>query len=299
MSGFNFEVSKLLEVTDCNLVRECPDSRIYIVTNAANKRYIVKELLTPKRIKKMRKEIVVCSRIKEQYPDFPCEIPQETELEGFFIQNYMPGDHYLNLKIGSLEKKKIASQLVEVLIKLHNVTVKEEQQISTAEWVVLMIRTIKESLQIIKNFKVVDEEKLYLLSKWMIDTLSCCHIRRPMTYVHNDLNKENIIIYKSANQLKVSLIDFEKTIVGDSLKDISKLIWLFRADREFGNIFWKKYCERVGSQDINLLKVYWCLDMLGHIERYNELIKLDNWARYLNEEVEIINEIVQQDYRIW
>ena len=300
MSGFNFEISKLLEVTDCNLVRECSDSKIYIVTNASKKRCcIVKELLTPKRIQNMRKEIVVCSRIKEQYPDFPCEIPQETELERFYIQNYLPGDHYLNIEFSSIEKIEIASQLVDILIKLHNVTVKEEQQISTTEWVVLLIKTIKESLQIIKVLKIVDEEKLHLLSKWMIDTLDCCHIRCPMTYVHNDLNKENIIIDKSSDKLVVSLIDFEKTIVGDPLKDISKLIWLFRADSEFGDIFWKLYCERVGTQDINLLKVYWCLDILGHVERYNELIKLDNWDRYLNEEIEILNEVIQQDYRIW
>ena len=59
-----------------------------------------------------------------------------------------------------------------------------------------------------------------------------------MVYVHNDLNKENIIINNKEEDLKVYLIYFEKVIVADPLKEICKLIWLFRADPEFGNIFW-------------------------------------------------------------
>ena len=137
------------------------------------------------------------------------------------------------------------------------------------------------------------------VSYWVRNLFTSLKINDSLSIVHNDLNKDNILIDNSKNKINIGIIDFERAIIADPLKDVSKLIWIFRKDSKLGDIFWKQYCNEMESANIDVLKLYWVIDILGHLSMYDKLICKNGWKKYLKEEIDILKNIVKDDYKLW
>ena len=279
------------------LICSCDDSRIYEYVEDG-KHYIRKEILTPVRTQSMYKEIEFCKKIKLKFPDFPCVIPTKMGKDNVFIQEYISGKHYLDLHLNKSQKRMIAQQLISNIDKIEMIEVDKIDDISISQWKTDLEEKSLERIKSITNHKIIDEEYKEYILRWLIKHIGNISDTIQPVYVHNDLNKENIIINCDAENIRVFFIDFEKFTVADPLKEISKLVWLFRADPELGDIFWEEYCiNHPASKEI--LKVYWVFDILLHLEKYNDLIHLPGWKKYLEEEIEILSRVTEDDFQIW
>ena len=282
---------------DIKLIRSCNDSIIYEYVEDG-KHYIKKEILTPVRIQSMYREIEFCKKIKRKFPDFPCVIPMKTEKDNVFIQEYIKGKHYLDLFFTKSQRRIIAKQLISNIDKIEMIDVDKTDIISIGQWKTYLQEKSIERVKSIINHNIIDEEYMDYLLRWVLKNIGNISDNISPVYVHNDLNKENIIIYCDADIISVYFIDFEKFTVADPLKEISKLVWLFRADPELGDVFWEEYSiTHMVSKEV--LKVYWVFDILLHLEKYNELIQLPGWKKYLEEEIEILTRVTEEDYQIW
>lgn len=280
------------------LIKESRDSRVYIVHTSENEKKILKKLLTPERIAGMQKEIKICRKIKSVYTDFPCSIPYKIN-DSSYIQNYIAGRHYSDFLFNSEQKAEISRQIIKLLYMLEGIEIEKNEQITWKEWKADLLQQLDKSKNAVEDYKLLDKAVLENTCGWIKEQLNTGFFSGKMVYVHNDLNKENIIINLSNNEIKVSFIDFEKLIVADPLKDISKLIWLFRADRELGDIFWQQYTKLMGSRNLLLLKAYWGLDIMKHLGNFYWLIEQAGWKKYLNEEMKIIEHFTEDNYKIW
>lgn len=279
------------------LIRDCKDSRIYEYIDKRG-HYIVKEILTPMRMRNMQKEIKICQKIKHRFPDFPCVIPKSTEIESVFYQEYIEGNHYLELALDSKQKKKIVEKLIFCIDRIEMIDVDEQDYITGQQWKEYLRRIIEERVDNIIKINIMENRVIDNIFAWInrqVDSIS--NMLQPV-YVHNDLNKENIIVNCNKKEIEVYLIDFERVTVADPLKEISKLVWLFRSDTEFGDIFWKEYCINHNAS-LEVLKAYWVYDILYHIEKYDDLIQISGWEKYLEEELGILSRVTEDDFKIW
>lgn len=280
-----------------SLLRDCKDCRIYEY-KSDNNHFIIKELLSPARVSRMKKEITFCSKLKKRFPDFPCVIPHPTHKETIYYQDFIEGQHYLDLALSCEQKEKIVKIILQCIQRIELIDIGIEDYISVQQWKALVERNITQFACDIKKYEIIEHCTLDKVCLWLKSVIKRISSEIKMVYVHNDLNKENIIINNKEEDLKVYLIDFEKVIVADPLKEISKLIWLFRADPEFGNIFWDEYSKnRKASKEI--LKGYWVYDILLHLKKYNDLLQITGWKTYLNEEINILSKVVEDDYKLW
>lgn len=279
------------------LIRKCKDSQIYeYIGNDGH--FIIKKLLTSTRIESMYKEIAICSKLKNAFSDFPCVIPIKTENESIFRQEYIEGKHYLELTLNISHKKAIAQKLLCCIEKMQKIEVDKQDYISGIQWKKQLRENISNRIEKISKLNIIDAgiiNNVYIWMNTQVDKIS--NDINPV-YIHNDLNKENIIINIETDEIKVYMIDFEKISVADPLKEISKLVWLFRADKEFGDVFWKEYTQ-IYSASIETLKVYWVFDILNHLEKYNDLMQLSGWQKYLEEEIEILSKVTEDEYKLW
>lgn len=279
------------------LIKECKDSRIYEYVDS-KRHYIVKELLTKNRIEGMDKEIAICKQIKKIFPDFPCVIPKRTGKKSVFIQDYIVGKHYLEWKLNTVQKTEIVKQLIYWINKLEKVEINAQEQITGLQWKNIFQKTANNRIRRIKELGIINVDIINDIFFWMqkqIKRISCDI--RPV-YIHNDLNKENILINIKDEKVKIFFIDFEKVMVADPLKEVSKMVWLFRADNELGNIFWEEY-SRINYSDLKVLKAYWVFDILYHLEKYNDLKKVKGWDKYLEEEIEILETVTEDNFKLW
>lgn len=279
------------------LIKECNDSRIYLVID--DKKYILKELLTQDRLQKMEKEILICKNIKSCYPNFPCVVPKKTDYENTFVMDYIEGRPYLEWNFDFKQKVEITRQIIYWLNLFEAMPVDDKDYVTNKQWKEQLLDEISNRINHISQLSIVGSSILKSVKMWLEYQINNIQYDIKFVYVHNDLNKENMIFNIVENKIKVSFIDFEKTIIADPLKEISKLVWLFRADREFGDIFWNEYIQINGYKSKTLLKAYWLYDILYHLKKYSELILIPGWKKYLDEEIAILSEATEDNYRLW
>ncbi|WP_270771131.1 aminoglycoside phosphotransferase family protein [Intestinibacter bartlettii] len=289
--NYKIYYSKILKVTE-----ECV---IYYVLGENNKQGIIKVLTSKDRIKRMQYEIEICKKIKEECNEFPCVVPRSSYLEGVYYQNYIIGKSYFEVKPTNIQKYEIANQLVRILEILKGISYKNIKNIDDTPWKERISNMIIKYINKIYSNKIIEKKDVQNVYDWIKDLFKSLEISDELSIVHNDLNKDNILIDKTKSKINIGIIDFERAIIADPLKDVSKLIWIFRKDNELGNIFWKLYCREMGSTNMDNLKLYWSIDILRHLSMYNQLNSINIWKKYLKEEVDILKNIVKDDYRLW
>lgn len=120
--------------------------------------------------------------------------------------------------------------------------------------------------------------------------------------VHNDLDAGNIIVSTSEGKTTLSgIIDFERFIFADPLKEFSRFIWLLRRNAGLGNWLWERYAKLFGLSDNSLisLELYWLLDLLNQICN-EQLLKVDKkWREYLPENKAVVAGMISGDFELW
>lgn len=120
--------------------------------------------------------------------------------------------------------------------------------------------------------------------------------------VHNDLDAGNIIVSTSDGKTALSgIIDFERFIFADPLKEFSRFIWLLRRNAGLGNWLWERYAKLFGLSDNSLisLELYWLLDLLNQICN-EQFLKADKkWREYLPENKAVVASMISGDFELW
>ena len=117
-----------------------------------------------------------------------------------------------------------------------------------------------------------------------------------MVLLHNDLNASNIL-YNNENGL-VSFIDFERWIIGDPIKEYSKLIWLLRKNKYMRRAFFDlKRNFLLDNDESMLLKAYFYFDILYHFSLFDRIKNMGNWPQFFAEEFLIVKNF--NDNGLW
>ena len=101
--------------------------------------------------------------------------------------------------------------------------------------------------------------------------------------------------------VKCKIFDFEWCIIGDPIKDLSKLVWTFKKYPVFKEIFFSFYkkkfffLEKIGKK----LEIYWIYDMVRHIYQEKKLLKIKGWEQYLAEEKNILENYFKKEDDKW
>ena len=120
--------------------------------------------------------------------------------------------------------------------------------------------------------------------------------------VHNDLDAGNIIVSTSEDKTALSgIIDFERFIFADPLKEFSRFIWLLRRNPGLGNWLWERYAKLFGLSNNSLisLELYWLFDLLNQICNEQYLKADKEWLEYLSENKAIIAGMINGEFELW
>lgn len=120
--------------------------------------------------------------------------------------------------------------------------------------------------------------------------------------VHNDLDAGNIIVSTSEAKTALSgIIDFERFIFADPLKEFSRFIWLLRRNTGLGNWLWESYARLFGLSDNSLisLELYWLFDLLNQICTEHFLKADKKWREYLPENKTIVAGMIRGEFELW
>lgn len=120
--------------------------------------------------------------------------------------------------------------------------------------------------------------------------------------VHNDLDAGNIIVSSSAGIVTLSgIIDFERFIFAEPLKEFSRFIWLLRRNAGLGDWLWERYSRVFGLSDKSLirLELYWLFDMLNQIYNEHNLKADKKWQKFIPENKAIITSMIRGDFELW
>ena len=120
--------------------------------------------------------------------------------------------------------------------------------------------------------------------------------------VHNDLDAGNIIVSTSKGKTALSgIIDFERFIFADPLKEFSRFIWLLRRNEGLGNWLWERYTKLFGLSNNSLisLELYWLFDLLNQICNEQYLKADKEWLEYLSENKAIVAGMISGEFELW
>lgn len=120
--------------------------------------------------------------------------------------------------------------------------------------------------------------------------------------VHNDLDPGNIIVSTAGGKTTLSgIIDFERFIFGDPLKEFSRFIWLLRRNPGLGNWLWKRYAAlfQLSEKSLISVEIYWLYDMLNQTLNERELITDIKWRQYILENKQIISAMLSGEFKLW
>ncbi len=295
-----------LTILESKVLKESKECILYKIVNIDKKKYIIKHLLSENRNERMFKEIAVCKHIKEQVSEFPCVIPLKCDCSmgmSIYLQEYLDGESYFNVISTSDEKKEFSKELIKKLVLLRNIQIDKllKQKIFSCsnKWKDYLLKQMAMyKLEIDKNsnlsYKQIDNAY-----SWFVMQSERLENIEKISLIHNDLNKDNIVVVKEKGKITIGLLDFERAILGDSLKDVSKLIWIFRRDKELGDLFWKEYTAKSNKTDYIRLKMYLCFDIFNHLSQYDVLCNDFMWRNYICEELDILKYIEKDEFKLW
>ena len=277
-----------------------PDIDTYILYSQQGK-YIVKYFKSPDAIVRMSRTKRLLTAIKSVRPDFPCIVPEmlyETAGESIYVEEYVDGILMGKADFSEANMMAVCSCIVGYMRDL-----RELGCFGYAPDGFRWRRFLSDFAE--RRFAAVMELGLWGASvfreffAYIRESVSILSEPERLCIVHNDLNPDGNILVDLSKGLKVHVIDYEKWILGDCVKDISKMIWYFRRHKKFGDCFIDMYSEAVCVPDMRTVKLYFALDILNHFSEYRKLITQEGWNIYFQQELEIIQEIWKDDFNLW
>lgn len=280
-----------------------------IKSNKEQEIFLVKFINGEEKIMKIfkstkKKEVEICKYIKKTNPNLNCIIPRKIYKNKFiniYLENIIEGDN-----LNNFQKKKsfisISNGIIETLYELSKI--KPSKNLykilnikNPINWSFYLNNNFNKFIKEIEKNRYLDFFTIKAIKKywkdnnWIFKEISSSSF----SLLHNDLNQENIII--TNKNINYGIIDFEWAIIGDPLKDLSKLMFFLNRNPILKTHLFNRY--KLKFNDINhfdlRLNLYWIYDMLNHIQQENYLLQYDNsnWKNYLIEEKLLIKNIIQ------
>lgn len=260
---------------------------------------IVKCVSHKETAQRLEHEAQICAMIRKFDPSFPCPTPffiGEKNGNVIYIQKYQNGVTLRQFHPNNKMKTDFCVQMVLLLKRMAVLPVLGN------EAKVLFKESTKDYTEHIGNMKIqlnqVAPPVAYEMGlQWLQEHSMCIENTEQSVVVHNDLNSDNILIDIESDT--VCLIDFEHALLGDPLKDVSKMVWHFQRDPKLGRIFRRQYYTAFPDVSEERLKWYVLYDVLQHFTQYHTLIKRKGWKQYFDEEEDMMKHICKGDALIW
>lgn len=295
------DVSFYNEIKKCCLLKETNEISVYIGF-ADKEKYIIREAITKEAMFRMEAVIRLFNYILEKDPSFPCLCPHRVKNlasgKSVYVEKYIDGICLNNISQGKYSLERIGFSIVEYLSRLHSIKISEEVFFKhyKKSWKDNISKFIHERKEDLNNSSLSGVTEVLLFVNNLDKEASEFDYNDDLTIVHNDLNADNVLVL---NDSSVFIIDYERWIIGDPLKDLSKMIWFLRDNIEFRHIFLNRYEEDIGKINYKHLIYYFKLDILNHISKFDKLINIPIWRHYYNQEFEIISLINKGGFTLW
>lgn len=278
------------------------DQEIYLVKLRNKKNKVIKLIKNTRKKKRKDKEIRIFSYIKRYEPKYFSynkikKIKLKT-LNNIYSEKFIVGESLYSFFDKYKLWKEVSKELVEFLYILSNIPITKQGLSylnidSKFNWNTYLNNNFNKFIETIKKEKSLEEELIIKIIEYWNEKKYILKKMRKLTLIHNDLNQENILLELIGNKkIRCKVIDFEWCMLGDPVKDLSKLIWTFNKYPVFRENFFLFYTKKFKNLK-NLkqkLEIYWIYDMLNHISQEKYLLQFENWEIYLSEEKRLIRD---------
>ena len=285
---------------DLEPLKLSPDIDTYILHSQQGK-YIVKCFKSSEAIIRMSRTTKLLTAIKSARLDFPCIIPEivcETVAESVYLEEYLDGIPMGKAKFSEAEMTAVCSWIVGYMRDLRELGCCGYAP-DGFSWRGFLSGFAERRIAAVMELGLWEAHVFREFFAYIRESVSILSEPERLCIVHNDLNPDGNILVDVSKGLKVHVIDYEKWILGDCVKDISKMIWYFRRHKKFGDCFIDMYSEAVCVPDMRTVKLYFALDILNHFSEYRKLITQEGWDVYFQQELEIMQEIWKDDFNLW
>lgn len=278
-------------IIDYKVIRKSNECIFYKVSTS-DKTVFVREPLTEAKYNRLCKECDLISSIISNSSDLSTPILTKHIIGSkvFFIQDFVSGntlEYYLHNN--SLTYDAVFSLTTE-LKKLYNIDPVNESILNWREYLENSTTMYISNIYLNKSINI---DLLKKSAAWVYDLFADYNFNFIPSVVHNDLNAGNIIFSKMNNSIQTTFIDFEHGLIGDPLKDLSKLYWSAVHYDKFRQLFFSCYKENIADFDSELLQGYIVFDILHHFSMYDQLSLIPAWKNYFKEEEKILLKIHQ------
>ena len=292
MNSMDFDFAEMQLVP----IKKTMSANVY-VANYLSEKFVLKECLNLDSKKRMCRTVRLFESIATSDTSFITAKPQkffESEDCNIFIEKYVEGISLEHFALSESNEKIICQNLVRYLQSLRKVVLRTGFE--NFSWQKFFTNYIKEKLAIVIKSEIYHSKNLKDFLSYVTSNVGRLKSKLDLKLIHNDLNASNILIQKN---FEVQAIDYEWWIVGDPLKDLSKILWYLRSHKKFGEIFKAIYEDVFGRIDGELLKFYFATDILNHLSQYETLIQNSVWKKYFQQEFEIVQEIWKENFCLW
>ena len=277
-----------------------PDIDTYVYYSQQGK-YIVKCFKSPEAAARMSLTKELLTAIKSASPDFPCVVPEklgETSGGSIYVEEYVDGILMGKADFSEDEMMAVCSQIVGYMRDLRELG-RCGYAPDGLDWRKFLSEFAEKRIAAVMELGLWNASVFREFFAYLREGISVLPEPERLCIVHNDLNPDGNILVDVTGGLKVHVIDYEKWILGDCVKDISKMIWYFRRHLKFGDRFMEMYSEAVCVPDMRNVKLYFALDILNHFSEYRKLITQEGWNLYFQQELGIIQGIWKDDFTLW
>lgn len=271
--------------------------RIYLLSYGNGKCFIMKEALTEEQCRLLQHEAFLLSYLTDKYSFANCPKLIYTNNKNTIIESCVTGVELDSLTLDKNNSFFIMQSILENIISFQGVNLEgiknECPQLVWRNYLFDRLRVYEDKIQNITDFDVnIFKPVIEFEYRIFDETIK----NSPMVLLHNDLNASNIL-YNNENGL-VSFIDFERWIIGDPIKEYSKLIWLLRKNKYMRRAFFNlKRNFLLDNDESLLLKAYFYFDILYHFSLFDRIKNMGNWPQFFAEEFLIVKNF--NDNGLW
>lgn len=271
--------------------------RIYLLSYGNGKCFIMKEALTEEQCRLLQHEAFLLSYLTDKYSFANCPKLIYTNNKNTIIESCVTGVELDSLTLDKNNSFFIMQSILENIVSFQGVNIEgiknECPQLVWRNYLFDRLRAYEDKIQNITDFNVnIFKPVIEFEYRIFDETIK----NPPMVLLHNDLNASNIL-YNNENGL-VSFIDFERWIIGDPIKEYSKLIWLLRKNKYMRRAFFDlKRNFLLDNDESMLLKAYFYFDILYHFSLFDRIKNMGNWPQFFAEEFLIVKNF--NDNGLW
>ena len=243
------------------------EQKYKIVTN--NNKTLLLRLLSFEQYEKQKNGIAFLEKCCKKNQFVPSVLNKGFTLDNsgyFLLLNYIDGNNGMS-EIEKQEPDKqyqLGTKMGKIIKTLHSISTPQKDE--------MYIKTFSDKLNNLYKFFLCNKANLGFLhntDKYISQLLEIIP-KRPVIMLHNDFHLGNMII----NSDNISLIDFNRSSVGDNIKEFDCIAWSAIHSELFATGLLDSYIANNNKekffQILRLYIAYWELQMLVFIEHEDE-----------------------------